>query len=151
MADPPTERSLISSFLVGHLELARLLEDRIEETGLNALEAVVIRAVLINRAATPGTIRKALALPAATAGYVVGRLVERGYAIRGSDPSDGRVTVVRLTGPGSTVARLVSTAVGELDTEIASVADVNPYSVTQVVDAIELLAWRERRMRLRHW
>jgi hypothetical protein len=55
---PPTERSLISSFLVGHLELERLLEDRIDETGLSALEALVMRTALINQTATIGTIRE---------------------------------------------------------------------------------------------
>jgi hypothetical protein len=102
----------MSSFLVGRLEIARLLEDRIEETRLNALEAVVVRTVLVNRAATVG---------------------------------------VRLTGPGTTIAEMVATAVSELDGEIASVAEIDLASVTRIVDAIELMASRERRHRLRSW
>jgi DNA-binding MarR family transcriptional regulator len=148
---PPTERSLISSFLVGHLELARLIEDRIQDVGLNALEAIAIRAVLINRAVTPGTLREALALRASTASYIVGRLEAKGYAVRVPAAADARFALVRLTGPGESAAAIVSTAITELDAEIASVAQVNSYAVTQVVDAIEALASRERRMRLRHW
>lgn len=151
MSHPPTERSLMSSFLVGRLEIARLLEDRIEGTGLNALEAVVVRTILVNRAATVGAIRQALALRASTAGYVVGRLAERGYVRRDADPSDRRVVVVRLTGPGTTIAEMVATAVSELDGEIASVAEIDLASVTRIVDAIELMASREQRRRLRSW
>jgi DNA-binding MarR family transcriptional regulator len=147
---PPTERSLMSSFLVGHLELARLLEDRVEETGLSALEAVVIRTALINRSATIGTIREALALRASTAGYLVGRLCDRGYARR-EVGFDRRFAIVRLTGPGTQVAKMVDAAVMELDREVQDEADQNAATVTRIVDAIELLAWRERRLRVRRW
>jgi DNA-binding MarR family transcriptional regulator len=151
MIHPPNERSLMSAFLVGRLELARLLEDRIEETGLTALEAVVVRTVLVNRAATVGAIRQALALRASTAGSLVGRLAERGYVRRDADPSDRRAVVVRLTGPGTTIAEMVAAAVSELDGEIASIAETDLSSVTRAVDAIELMASRERRLRLRTW
>jgi DNA-binding MarR family transcriptional regulator len=147
---PPTERSLISSFLVGHLELERLLEDRIDETGLSALEALVLRTVLINQTATIGTIREALALRASTAGYLVGRLCERGYAQR-EVGMDRRFAIVRLTGSGSQVARMVDAAVRELDREVQDEGDQNAFAVTKIVDAIERLAWRERRLRLRRW
>jgi DNA-binding MarR family transcriptional regulator len=141
----------MSAFLVGHLELARLLEDRIEETGLTALEALVVRSVQVNRAAAVGELARALALRASTAGYVVGRLAERGYVRRDIDFSDRRVVVVRLAGPGPTVAEMVAAAVSELDSEIASIAEADLATVTRTVDAIELLASRERRLRLRTW
>jgi len=145
------DRSLISSFIVGHQELARLLENRVEPTGLTSLEAVVARTILLNRNPTVGAIRAALALPASTSTEIVNRLCANGFAHRESTPFDRRLAVVQLSGPGSEVARMVDAAVIALDSEIQAEADTHASAVTKVVDAIELLAWRERRLRLRHW
>ena len=51
------------SLLIGNLEMRRLLELRLEATGLDALDAVVIRLLLINEKASIGDIRETLALP----------------------------------------------------------------------------------------
>jgi hypothetical protein len=64
---------------------------------------------------------------------------------------DRRFAIVRLTGTGSQVARMVDAAVRELDREIQDEGDQNAFAVTKIVDVIELLAWRERRLRLRRW
>jgi DNA-binding MarR family transcriptional regulator len=145
------ERSLISSFTVGYNEITRLLVARIEATGLNALEATVIRTVLLNPTTPVGAIRSTLALPASTATEAVDRLCARGYARREGSPFDRRLAIVRLTGPGKQAAKIVDAAIAQIDAEILAEADTSATTVTKVADAIELLAWRERRMRLRHW
>ena len=48
--------------------------------------------------------------------------------------------IVRLTGTGSQVARMIDAAVKELDREIQDEGDQNAFAVTKIVDAIELLA-----------
>ena len=150
MTDPRPERSLIASFIVGRYELGRLLENRIDATGLTTLDAVVIRALMLNRNPTVGHIRSSLALPASTATAVVDRLVEKGFARRDADYLDRRLAVVHLAGPGGQVARMVDAAVVELEQEIVSEAHVSRVEVARVVDGIELVATRDRRMRLRN-
>ncbi|MGZ8502635.1 MAG: hypothetical protein ACXWWR_08260 [Candidatus Limnocylindrales bacterium] len=51
-------RSLAASLLIGHLEMRRLLEHRLEATGLDALDAVVLRMLLINDKASIGEVRE---------------------------------------------------------------------------------------------
>lgn len=141
-------RSLAASFLVGHLETRRLLEHRLEATGLDALDAIVIRMLLVNSNPSIGELREALALPPSTATHVIDRLCNRRYARR-EGGFDRRVTFVRLSGVGAEVARMVDETVTELDREILTTAGSDPAPLAQVVDAIVLLASRERRLRIR--
>lgn len=55
-----------------------------------------------------------------------------------------------LTAPEA-VVEMVASAVSELDGEIVSIAETDLVSVTRAVDAIELMASQERRLRLRTW
>jgi DNA-binding MarR family transcriptional regulator len=145
---PTFQRSLPALLLVGHLEMRRLLEQRLEATGLNALEAVVIRTLLINRNPSIGDLREALALPASTATHVIDRLCDRG-CVRRETGFDRRVVFVRLSGVGAEVARMVRETITALDREVYATADAQPRHLTSVVDAIELLASRERRLAIR--
>jgi DNA-binding MarR family transcriptional regulator len=146
---PTTVRSLPSAFLVGHLEIARILELQLEVTGLSALEAIVTRTILLNRNASLGDVRERLALPASTATHVLDRLCGRGYARRATAFDDRRVAMVSLTGPGKEVGRMVDEAILALDRQILTTAGVSGDEVTRVVDAIESLAIQERRLRIR--
>ncbi|MGZ8502634.1 MAG: hypothetical protein ACXWWR_08265 [Candidatus Limnocylindrales bacterium] len=56
---------------------------------------------------------------------------------------------VRLTGVGAEAARMVDETIVELDREIYATAETDPGDVIRVVDAIESLACRERRLRIR--
>jgi DNA-binding MarR family transcriptional regulator len=145
------ERSLMASFLVGHHELSRLLGDSIEETGLSALDAVALRAVILNPSVTVGGLATMLALRASSASYLVDRLVSERFAVRESSPFDRRIALVRLTGLGDQAARMVDTAIRELEREILAIAETDADAISGVVDGIELLASRERRLRLRSW
>ncbi len=145
------ERSLMAAFTVGQRELARLLGNSIEETGLSALDAVALRAVTLNPSVTVGAIGGLLAVRASTASYIVDRLVDRQYAVRDWSDIDGRIALVRLTAVGAQAAKIVDAGIRELDREILSLAGTNAQPVDRVVDAIELLAWRDRRRRLRQW
>ena len=136
------------SLLIGNLEMRRLLELRLEATGLDALDAVVIRMLLINEKASIGDIRETLALPPSTATHVIDRLCDRRYARREAG-FDRRVVFVRLNGVGAHVAQVVDETILELDREIYATAETGPEDVIRVVDTIELLATRERRLRIR--
>ncbi|MDQ2964794.1 MAG: hypothetical protein M3R57_02985 [Chloroflexota bacterium] len=141
-------RSLTAALLIGHLEIRRLLELRLEATGLDALDAIVIRMLLVNEKASIGDIRETLALPASTATHVIDRLCDRRYARREAG-FDRRVIFVRLTGVGEEVARMVDETIRELDREIYATAETASGDIIRLVDAIELLASRERRLRIR--
>jgi DNA-binding MarR family transcriptional regulator len=145
---PTSVRSLAAALLVGHLEMRRLLEHRLEATGLDALDAIVIRMLRINRNPTVGDVRETLALPSSTATHVIDRLCDRGYARR-EVGFDRRVILVRVSGVGAEVARMVDETIAELDREIFATVETDPGDVTRVVDAIELLATRERRLAIR--
>ena len=97
-------RSLAMSLLIGNLEMRRLLELRLEATGLDALDAVVIRMLLINEKASIGDIRETLALPPSTATHAIDRLCDRRYARREAG-FDRRVVFVRLNGAAPTWPR----------------------------------------------
>jgi DNA-binding MarR family transcriptional regulator len=146
-----SDRTLMSALMVGHQELSRLLEARIEGTGLTALEAVVLRTAFWNPNPTVGAIRAALALPASTSTQVVDRLCAKDLARREAARDDRRHAIVRLTSLGKHVAGIVVETARAIDDEVQSTAGTDASDVTRIADAIELLAWRERRMRLRHW
>lgn len=143
-------RSLPSCFLAGRTMISALLEDRIEETGLSAVDALVIRAVSLNRALCAGDIRDGFALPPSSVTRVVDRLTERRLARRDADFEDGRLVMVRLTGPGKTVADMVDDAVRELEREIDEQAGSAVSGIDTVVDAIESIGQRDRGIRRRH-
>jgi DNA-binding MarR family transcriptional regulator len=151
MTIPISDRTLMSALMVGHQELSRLLEARLEGTGLTALEAVVLRTAFWNRNPTVGAIRATLALPASTSTQVVDRLCVKGLTRRETAQDDRRLAIVRLTSLGKQVAGIVVETARAIDTEVRSTAGTDASDVTRVADAIELLAWRERRARLRHW
>lgn len=144
-------RSLPSCFLVGRTMISAILEDRIEETGLSAVDALVIRAVSLNRALSAGDIRDSFALPPSSVTRVVDRLTECRLARRDADVEDGRLVMVRLTGPGKTVADMVDDAVRELEREISEQAGSAVSGIDTVVDAIELIGQRDRGLRRRRW
>jgi DNA-binding MarR family transcriptional regulator len=151
MMRPEPERSLIASFTVARHELVRWLDHRLEETSLSSIDATILRMVLINRIVTVGAARSALALPFSTATEATRRLVEDGYATRQGHPDDRRLTVIRLTPVGRQVAQTVDATIRGLEAEILSEAHSDRRAIGQVVDAIELLAMRDRRTRLRGW
>lgn len=148
---PATERSLAASFLLGHRELTRLLEADIEETGLDGKDALFLRILALNRNVPIGAIAEALGLAASTDTYVVDRLCQGGLITRDFGSPDRRLAVVRLTVPGQEAARLVIRAMRDLDKEIVDVAGTTAEHVSLIVDAVELLASRERKMRHRRW
>jgi hypothetical protein len=61
------------------------------------------------------------------------------------------LTVIRMTAVGRQVAGTVDATIRGLDAEILSEAHSDRRAICQVVDAIEQLAVRDRRMRLRSW
>ena len=144
-------RSLPSCFLVGRTMISAILEDRMEETGLSAVDGLVLRAVSLNRALSAGDIRDSFALPPSSVTRVVDRLTERRLARRDADVEDGRLVMVRLTGPGKTVADMVDDAIRELEREIGEQAGSAVSGIDTVVDAIELIGPRDRGLRRRHW
>lgn len=147
----PWARSLPVCFLAGRIMIGGLLQDRIEETGLSAVDALVLRAVSLNRAMCLGDIRSAFALPPSSVTRVVDRLTEHRLARRDADIEDGRLVTVRLTGPGQAVADMVDNAVRELEREIGEQAGSVVTGIDAVVDAIELIGHRDRALRRRHW
>ena len=104
--------------------------------------------LLVNEQASIGDIRETLALPASTATHVIDRLCDCRYARREAG-FDRRVIFVRLTGAGEEVARMVVETIVELDREIYATAETASGDIIRLVDAIELLASRERRLRIR--
>ncbi len=144
-------RSLPSCFLAGRTMISAILEDRIEETGLSAVDALVLRAVSLNRALSAGDIRDSFALPPSSVTRVIDRLAERRLARRDADFEDGRLVTVRLTGPGQAVADMVHVAVRELEREIREQAGSAVSGIDTVVDAMELIGQRDRALRRRPW
>lgn len=144
-------RSIPSCFLVGRTMISAILEDRIEETGLGAVDALVIRAIHLNRALSASEIRETLALRPSSVTRVVDRLTELGLVGREGDFEDRRLVIVRPTGPGMTVADMVDNAVRELEREIAEHAGAAIDGVDAVVNAIELIGQRDERLRRRRW
>jgi DNA-binding MarR family transcriptional regulator len=72
---------------------------------LRAVEFTILLLLLGNRDVTPKRLARTLRVSPPNVTVLVDRLVERGLVQRLQSPSDGRVTILRLTAQGTELAR----------------------------------------------
>jgi len=107
----PVSKEAIESLKSSIEQLARRYLTRIDEViaadpNLNKQEVAVIERIAWYRLHTVSDIAgNGKFMPLSTASWTVDKLVEKGYLERRPHPSDRRVTLIYLTGPGRAVLK----------------------------------------------
>jgi len=100
--------------------LTRRLDEHIVETGLLAVDYLVLEAVRRTPGAPAAQIRRSLGIRDAAFSALVARMVHRGYVVERSWWRDRRTRSLELSLPGDRATRIASSIHQELETRIGS-------------------------------
>ena len=135
----PIERSPLVLMSAADGVVRRRVKSELRETGLNLLDASVLRAALMNRWLFIDELAEALGRPRTTIVSSVERLEELRY-LRRAHESDHRRVNLRLTRVGSTAARIAVAVLEDIEQEISQ--------LPPPVDAAAAVAYADQARRL---
>jgi DNA-binding MarR family transcriptional regulator len=124
---------------LGRNAYGQLIRKALNEVGIDAREAVVIRLLAANRETTIWNIRVSTGMPPSTVGSVARRLVDDGLVARFRMTSDRRFVWLELTPMGRVVARMVSSAVRDIDARMRELPLPDTESLSGVASLLHQL------------
>jgi DNA-binding MarR family transcriptional regulator len=93
--------------------VVRILERRLEETGIAPSQLALVTHIRHHQPVTPTAVSGASGIPLTTLRDAIQRLVDRGLVRRARHPSDGRSYLLELTSRGELMVRAADPALAE--------------------------------------
>ena len=141
--------SILADLHLGYHVLGRLLRAELEAADVSMSEALVLRLLALNARVTLSDLAISTGLPATTITSLVTRLEERGYVRRERLKGDRRFVVVRPRRVGTTIGRMVASAVADIEARLGSHATAGDrLGLAEIARALDLAERPERPSRV---
>ncbi len=142
---PPDMSSILSDVHLAYHVLGRLVATDLEEAAVSMSEALVLRVATINPRVTAQGLITTTGLPASTLSSLLARLEERHYVRRERLGGDRRYGLVRPTGVGATIGRMVASSLSEIEERLAEqVTPVQRTGITSLAEGLYVVERPER-------